>query len=422
MKDNVILVSIDSLRADHCGFIGGNDQNLTPTMDELANDGIAFRTAIAPGPRTPSSIPPIVTGEFHQYRDWESKNSWQQRRQRIGQHLSRHQSIAKTLQNDGYNTAAYTMNPWTARDTNFDAGFDEFDSIYGNNTLDFSDNTVLRMSDKLLTKTGLGDRVSWDNKKEWFSQWPTFIDQIKTILEGLDEPYFLWVFVLDCHQPYFTPEKFRKEVTAPEMYYSVLRYWRKRSSKNALPNHVNSMLRKSYRDTVRSTDAFLKEIVSVTEDDHPSIVIHADHGEAHGEHGTYGHESQLYDVNIHIPLILYNIDQQGTVDEQVSLRKIPTIIEDIALSKMIDPKSYTDELVTSITEYSDQIALRGHGWKYIHSEDGIELYNLEDDPAEQHDCSEDFPNVTETFDNHVEQIQSHLCEQYRITQSVCKSI
>ena len=87
MSRNIVLVTVDSLRADHCGFNGG-DPELTPTLDDLAENGLVFENAFAPGPRTPSSMPVLMTGAFPSAQT--GAFSWQSRWDRIRKHLGTH--------------------------------------------------------------------------------------------------------------------------------------------------------------------------------------------------------------------------------------------------------------------------------------------------------------------------------------------
>lgn len=118
-KRNLVLVTVDSLRADHCGFVNEASE-LTPTIDRLAEEGIAYTQAIAPGPRTPSSVPVMFTGEFMSDDEGWTMADWQGRQQRIAQHMNRFQHLSERLQRRGYETAAFTANPWTTRESNFD--------------------------------------------------------------------------------------------------------------------------------------------------------------------------------------------------------------------------------------------------------------------------------------------------------------
>lgn len=415
MRDNIIVITIDSLRADHCGYINESNRQLTPAMTRFADEGIAYQYAFAPGPRTPSSIPPTMTGQFHQYRDWGESGDWRRRRARIGAHLSRHQSLAEKLSQIGYDTAAYTTNPWTARDTNFDTGFRVFNEVTDDDMLDFSGNTPIKLIDELLHKANTENSFGWQNKREWFSQWPSFYDRLQSLVDELREPYFLWVFLLDCHQPYFTPSRFREETNIVEMYYSVLRYWNNKNSNEKIPDYAESMLKRSYRDTVRSVDIFLDKLMKDTEDDNPKVVIHADHGEAHGEHGTYGHEKQLYDVNLHVPLIIYNTDQRATLGDQISLRQLPQLVFDLANSDRFAPDKYTADVVTSMTEFAEKTAVRSLDWKYIQSEAGSELYHLKNDPEETHSCVQEFSQAKNVLQNRLNHLHSDLREKQHVT-------
>jgi len=107
---NLVLVTVDSLRADHCGFVN-SESDLTPTIDRLAKEGVSYTQAVVPGPRTPSSIPVLFTGEFMADDAEWSMADWQGRQYRIGEHMDRFQHLSEQLQRQGYETAAFTANP-----------------------------------------------------------------------------------------------------------------------------------------------------------------------------------------------------------------------------------------------------------------------------------------------------------------------
>lgn len=108
---NIVLVSIDSLRADHCGFMG-YDRGTTPNLDRLANEGVVFVNAIAPGPATPQSMPAIFTGA-HPYAAVDSEKF--DTRKNIKHHLNRSRTIPEQLTELGYTTAGFSPNPFTSR-------------------------------------------------------------------------------------------------------------------------------------------------------------------------------------------------------------------------------------------------------------------------------------------------------------------
>ena len=81
---NVVLITLDSLRADHCGFLGYS-RDTTPFMDKMAREGLYFENAIASGVATPTSIFGVFTGE-HPLVDYEignlNGNEWRKEIQR----------------------------------------------------------------------------------------------------------------------------------------------------------------------------------------------------------------------------------------------------------------------------------------------------------------------------------------------------
>jgi len=111
-------------------------------------------------------------------------------------------------------------------------------------------------------------------------------------------------------------------------------------------------------------------------------VFNADHGEAHGEHETFGHEYQLYEENIHVPLVISeSIDVDS--EQPISLRQLPNLITNLANGKTeenLNPRSYA----ISRTSKDDKIALRFKQWKYIDSDKGSNLFTVtnEEDPLE----------------------------------------
>jgi arylsulfatase len=129
-RPNIVLVTIDSLRADYCGYID-DDSTATPTLDRLAEEGLAFETAIAPGPSTPESMPAVFTGEYPIDGDENTLAAW---RDRIRRHMRTRDPLASRLSRAGYETAAFTPNPFTSRHFAFDQGFDRFQILSTSHT------------------------------------------------------------------------------------------------------------------------------------------------------------------------------------------------------------------------------------------------------------------------------------------------
>jgi arylsulfatase A-like enzyme len=415
-KRNVVLVTVDSLRADHCGF-AESESGLTPAIDRLAGEGLAFTQAIAPGPRTPSSVPVLFTGEFMADDDGWTMADWQRRQRRLGQHMTRFTHLSERMQRHGYETAAFTANPWTTRESNFDAGFDDFTEV----SADSNDISSQHLSDSPLFK--LADRgfealptdpVDWSEKKEWFSQWTGYFELIRERVAELSEPFFLWVFILDSHQPYITPRQFREECALWEMYYSILRYWQGEVADEEIPPHAREMIAKTYRDAVRSVDGFVDALHEATAACNPITVFLSDHGEALGEHGNFGHKQTLFEENLRVPFFVHDAGVSGTVEEQFSLRALPEILNNLARVDDFDPQRYTRQFVVSQIESNRMESVRTLRWKLVRDADSTTLYDLQDDPEEDEDVHSAFPEVTSSLSSFLDRHDATEAEKMQV--------
>lgn len=396
---NLVLVTVDSLRADHCGFIDPESE-LTPTIDRFASEGVSFTDAIAPGPRTPSSVPVVFTGEFMSDDDDWTMADWQGRQRRIAQHMKRFTHLSERLQRRGYETAAFTANPWTTRESNFDFGFDDFFEISADSddisSSDLSNSTLFKLADRGFESIP-GDPVGWSSKKEWFSQWTGYFHLIQSKLQELSEPFFLWVFILDSHQPYITPRQYRKECSAWEMYYSILRYWYGEISDDEIPPHAREMIGRTYRDAVRSVDAFVESLFEATAEHDPITVFFSDHGEALGEHGSFGHKQTLYEENVRVPFFVHNAGITDEVDGQLPLQALPRLLTDLVDPGEFAPRTYTRPFVVSQTENNRARAVRTERWKLVTDGTTDTLYDLASDPDETTDVHAEYDDVTSSL-------------------------
>lgn len=394
-NQNVILLTIDCLRADHCGFMN-SAMDTTPYLDEMAADSIVFENAIAPGPRTPSSIPEIATGEPLPKYEMDGQDWRGAMMQSVAEHVEDYETIAERFAQRGYSTAAYTANPWTLRETNFDTGFDHFREVGSGSS---------GLLERIFSDTRAGPIArladQWWHKNAWFSQWRTFYTDLNRTIEQLSEPYFVWVFLLDAHNPYIVPRQDRRESNAFGTYYSTLRgnavmgdEGGKSNFRENLPPSIEYRIKEAYRDAIRSVDRFVSTLWNDHADDNPIMALHADHGEAFNEHGTYGHQRRLYEENIHVPLLVYNANSTGWIREPVSLRMLPEILMASA-SEETNPARWASEYICVRTDDDSSMAVRGERWKYIVSDDGEELYDLSTDVKEQQNVIDSHSDVAE---------------------------
>jgi len=421
---NIVLLTVDSLRADHCGFMR-SEMDLTHTLDSLAETSIVFENAISPGPRTPSSMPDIFTGEV--FGPCPQTDTWSlsARKRRISTHLERHQTIAERLTALGYDTGGVTANPWTQylpRAT-FEKGFNKYQEIDGRDLFDDNSDEVPRWllsANWFLTATGLGERYNWRWKKDWFIQWPHIYDQIAEQVDALSEPYFFWVFILDTHEPYLSPGRFRKENSSLDMYRAVVKDKFTAEDGGDLPESDQTRLRRAYCDATRSVDRFLDRFVEEHGDD-SILLFHSDHGEAFGEHGTWGHQPDLYRENLHVPFVISGEVSPDRVTDPVSLREIPTIIEDLSIdAETFDPHEYVDQFAYATTEDGQKRALHGREWTYITDPEGTELYSLVNDPTEQNNVAAEYQEVTRSLSRLERSYLARATERSSITAAVAE--
>jgi arylsulfatase A-like enzyme len=391
-RPNIVLITADSVRADRCGFVD-ESAGTTPVLDRLASRSVVFENAVAPGPRTPSSIPEIVTGEPMTHADVDS-NSLRSQVDHIRTHLDRYRTLAEELAEIGYSTAAYTANPYTTTHSGFDAGFDVFHSIESNERSRFG-KWGLRLFDGTHLGTPVSKADQFRRKGKYFSQWPTLYSKALPTIESMESPYFLWFFLLDAHNPYVVPRRDRVDSSTLGMYYSVFRGNTKlghtsdqSAIRPSLSPHVETGLKRAYKDAVRSVDRFVGVLKRKLASDDPLLVFHSDHGEAFDEHGSYGHQPELYEENVHTPLFIHDptAERPARVREPVTLRTLPEMV----LSYAIDGEEPTSprwqsEYVTADTVTGEKVAVRGERWKYISTAGSEELYDLKSDPDERTD-------------------------------------
>lgn len=413
-RKNIVLVSIDSLRADHCGHLG-DDRGLTPAIDALARDGVAFENAVSPGPRTFSTMPAVFTGRHRPRNTLDSypdDNEWRWRLEDIDAHLDRHAPFPERLKELGYTTAGISPNPWTSSASGFNRGFDHYVDLSGRE----QDSVIKRVAARLPGVDAesrpvelLAEIVS---QQSFFVQWESFYDDVQAVRERLEEPYLLWVFLLDTHYPFITSRRHRTEQSAFGMYSSMYRAGNAmRGNTDELAPAIRASLQRSYRDTVRAADAFVDRLRTDLEADDPVTMIHSDHGEAFGEHGGYGHHrGTVYEENVHVPYVVHNAGVTADVPEPVSLATIHDTILTLARGEAFDPDAVTAPYVFASDERGNHRAVRGRRFKHVVDDGDGRLFDLQIDPAERRDYAADLPAIVRELRRHHELYESHHAE------------
>jgi arylsulfatase A-like enzyme/Tfp pilus assembly protein PilF len=247
---NVILITLDTTRADRMGFLGSK-RGLTPELDEMARQGVAFTRAYSHVPLTTASHTTILTGTYPQFNHVND----------FGVPLSaRLPYLPDLLHQHGYHTGAFVgsliLDPLDGTAPGFDRGFDVYDAGF---------HLRRRGMDRYRSVERRAGEVV-EHALGWLSQVP-------------NGPFFLWVHFYDAHDPYDPPPPY-KEQYASQPYDGEIAY----------------------------TDACLGKLLDALRKhglyDETLIAVMADHGESLGAHGENTHGVFLYDETLHVPLLI----------------------------------------------------------------------------------------------------------------------
>jgi choline-sulfatase len=244
---NVLLITIDTLRADHVGCYGAT-QVQTPNLDSLCRDGMVFERAFSQVPLTWPSHAAILTGTY------PFQNGVQDF---TGQPLSsQFHTVAQGFKQHGYATGAVVSAFVLDRSWGLARGFDFYDDAFSAETFKKKD-------------IGLVDRKAEESVTQ----------AIDWLRKTSHRPFFLWLHLYDPHSPYDPPEPYRSqyrehpydgEIAYADHELGRLLAWLK-------GNHL-------YNRTL--------------------IVFLSDHGESLGEHGEGEHGFFIYNATVRIPLIV----------------------------------------------------------------------------------------------------------------------
>jgi arylsulfatase A-like enzyme/Flp pilus assembly protein TadD len=338
---DILLVTIDTLRADAVGF-SGNARVETPRLDRLASDGLVFTNAHAHNVVTLPSHASILTG-LYPYQHGIRDNSGFRLDPRIP-------TLATLLKAKGYATGAFVGAFPLDRRFGLDRGFDVYDDHYpkGKTSLDFE------MAERPGSEVVAAAR-------RWYA-------------ENAGRPRFLFVHLYDPHAPYRPPspfgERYREE---------------------------------PYLGEVAATDAALAPLLDPFlsgDSPPPLIVLTSDHGEALGDHGEQTHGLFAYEATLRVPLVVWSPKTRGAGANADFVRHVdiaPTILEaagiqppaglrgTFLLSRQLARPAETCYFEAFSTAYNRGWApLRGvvsAGYKFIDLP-LPELYDLKADPGE----------------------------------------
>jgi arylsulfatase A-like enzyme/Flp pilus assembly protein TadD len=336
---DVVLVTIDTLRADAPGF-AGDTRVATPNLDRIAREGVVFENAHAQNVITLPSHVNILTG-MYPYQHGVRDNDGFRLRENVP-------TLATRLKATGFAAAAFIgAFPLESR-YGLARGFD----VYDQNFPQGSGGYELKIPERPAAEVVAPAR-------RWLAKPPA-------------GSRFLWVHLYDCHAPYTPPPPFDKTY-ASEPYLGEVA-------------GVDAALGPLFDDLRRSGRTVL-------------LVVTGDHGEALGDHGELTHGLFAYEATLHVPLLLWSPGRLAPRRESVLARHIdiaPTVLEasgvplppgelpgQSLLSRSKVPEtSYFEALTCSLNRgWAPLRGVLSGGYKYIDLP-VPELYDLARDPKE----------------------------------------
>lgn len=306
--DPIVVLTVDSLAADHVGWLGYH-RDTTPRLDALSRRGTCFTTAIAQSSHTRESMPSLF---FSRYPS---------RLPGVGP-VPDQATLATALSSDGYVTAGFHSNPYLSRAYGFDRGFDRFDD-----SMPLARNRVVTFVHRAFNYLRTEPYVRAAELNEWALDW---------LIEREGDRRFCWVHYMDPHGPYQAPERFQSTFYSDILdRRSAKRLWRRMvDDPSALDEDEVNRLVDLYDAEIRYTDAMIGRFVDELDQrdwlDDGLLVVAADHGEAFGRRGTFGHPRQLQDELLHVPLVVVGegVPTDRRVERPVeNVDVAPTVLE-----------------------------------------------------------------------------------------------
>ncbi|MFH1679350.1 MAG: sulfatase [Candidatus Eisenbacteria bacterium] len=385
---NVLLITVDTLRADRLGCYGGIAAR-TPSIDRLARDGTLFTNAFCSIPITLPSHTSILTGLYPRTHKVLSH----------GYTLApEYETLAEVLGENGFRTAAFVSSHVLDDQYGLSQGFEIYWERY---------NYGNKRSEEAAEKTG-GDLLTLAA-----IDWTRF---------EMKEPFFLWLHWFHPHKPYDPPGKMRAAYdTNPgsPLEADVTTLQKVWQGEIDLPESEVERFRSLYAGEVAFTDRQVGTILSRLEElgvsENTLVVFTADHGEVLYEHDRYfGHDIMLYEPSLRVPLLLAgpglpeggrildttvrNIDLFPTILELAGIRADSPALEGRSFVPALHGEPMPDAPVFAevfppkeVWKSEPRHTVRFEEWKLITRDgtDAAELFDLAADPTESRNRSED---------------------------------
>lgn len=417
---NTILITVDSLRADHLGQYG-YDRDTMPVLDRLTESGTTFERAYSNAPYTRISIPSFQTSQFLAYDE-----------------IARLPTIASILGERGVSTAVVGTQTGVGLvdgdfrfEENLDLGRDEYYDeanrdrsmrervAHRVDRLASSIGPKLRQFDSLyepineayrrLVPTNDFQHLGYTSAERVTDRATEWLDDHR------DDDFFLWLHYMEAHRPYGVHDTDPAYLDAPLERDRIKELMKtagtapgdvSESERELLVDLYDSDLRYCSRHLERLFDALCGFDLWAD----ANVVFSSDHGEEFAEHGNYFHRNYPYDELIHVPLVVKG-DDIPAVERVGEQRQLLDLAPTICRFHGVETDDFDFEgepllsgearrviaLGSGRPDDERVVAGRWDGWKFIADDESVRLYDLEADPDESRNVAEENPDVVRRF-------------------------
>jgi arylsulfatase A-like enzyme len=311
-KLNVIIITLDAVRADHLGCYGYG-RNTSPNIDAFAHQGVIFEKAFSQASVTNESVASLFSATYPSYHNMRTRYDYLPERIVV---------LPQIFQRAGYKTALFSLNPLISPVYGYHKGVDYF---FGT-TLNVTRSTILwalleriqqyfPASKFIIAKILKWSESLFQHQRDLESDDPNPLTQKITswISQHKSDPFFIYAHYMGGHAPYNPPSPYNKifdpefpdspVISHPEINGVIYPF---RQANAMAPANMRNMIAQYdgeifYHDlSIGYLVAFLK---NADLENKTIVVITADHGEEFYEHKNWGHGFSVFDESIHVPLI-----------------------------------------------------------------------------------------------------------------------
>jgi arylsulfatase A-like enzyme/Flp pilus assembly protein TadD len=341
---NVVLISLDTCRADHLSCYGFG-RKTTPNIDAIAQEGVLFENAVSPMPMTLPAHSSMLTGTYPPYHKVHDNLNYRLDWSNV--------TVAEILREHGYTTGAIISSFILYPQFGISQGFDSFNNKF---------EEPMHSRTDVERRGGEASRLACEYLEE-----------------HRDEPFFLFLHYYDPHMRYDPPEPFASEYS-DDLYSGEIAY------------------------TDYCVGQVIEKLKSLGLCDSTLLIIVGDHGEALGEHGEAEHGYFVYQSALKVPFIIRPpgparsrrvtdvvslVDVVPTILNYLGI-EIPAHVQGRELSGYLNGKVssdqkryvYAESLIATKYDCNPLFGLVGEQWKYIETT-GPELYDLTRDRREE---------------------------------------